>query len=146
VSAEDNNAIVRRWVDEAWNNGDFSSVEKLYPPSYTLHFGGMPETKGAEGLAGFISVYRNALPDLRMEIKDMLADGDRVVWRVTTSGTHLGDFLGIPPSGRPVSVNAIVISLFENGKWVEDWVNNDDLGLFQQIGVVPVMGAAEAIA
>ena len=142
MSTESNKTIVRTWVDAAWNHGDFSSASELYPPTYVLHFGSMPDTQGAEGLVGFIGVYRNAMPDLHMHIEDMLAEGDKVVWRITSTGTQTGEFLGIPPSGRAAKVTATITSRFENGKWVEDWVNNDDLGLFQQIGVIPVMGAA----
>src|SRR5215212_5902491 len=123
MTAEENKATVRRWVDAAWNSGDFSSAPDLYPSDYVLHFAGM-ETHGADGLSGFISAYRAAFPDLHMTIEDLLADGDKVVWRITTSGTQRNEFMGIPPSGKAMAVSAIVISRFADGKWVEDWVNN----------------------
>jgi steroid delta-isomerase-like uncharacterized protein len=139
MSAEENKATVRRWVDAAWNSGDFSSAPDLYPPDYMFHFGGM-DSRGADGLSGFISAYRAAFPDIHMTIEDLIAEGDKVVWRITTSGTQQNEFMGIPSSGKHMQVRAIVISRFADGKWVEDWVNNDDLGLLQQIGAIPTPG------
>jgi steroid delta-isomerase-like uncharacterized protein len=139
MSAEENKAIVRRWVDAAWNSGDFTGAPDLYPSDYQLHFAGM-DTHGADGLSGFISAYRAAFPDLHMTIEDLLADGDKVVWRITTTGTHRNEFMGIPPSGKQMRVSGIVISRFAGGQWVEDWVNNDDFGLLQQIGAIPAPG------
>jgi steroid delta-isomerase-like uncharacterized protein len=146
MSTEMNKTAVRRWVEAAWNNEDFSSAEGLYSPNYTLHYGSMPPTQGAEGLQSFVMVYRTALPDLHMQIEDIIAEGDKVVWRITTRGTHRGEFQGIPPTGKSVEVGAIIISRFADGRWAEDWVNNDDLGLLQQLGVIPVMGQAPAMA
>jgi steroid delta-isomerase-like uncharacterized protein len=142
MAGEENKAIVRRWVAEAWNDGDFSSAADLYPPEYVLHFGSGPAQHGSEGLVGFIQAYRSAFPDLRMTIEDLIAAGDKVVWRIVTSGTQQGELMGIPPSGQFMSVGAIVISRFAGGQWVEDWVNNDDLGLLQQIGAIPAPAGA----
>jgi steroid delta-isomerase-like uncharacterized protein len=142
MAGEENKAIVRRWVAEAWNNGDFSSAAELYPPEYVLHFGSAPESRGSAGLVGFIQAYRSAFPDIRMTIEDLIAEGDKVVWRIVTTGTQHGALMGIPPSGQGIRVGAIVVSRFAGGKWVEDWVNNDDLGLLQQIGAIPTPEAA----
>ncbi len=145
MSTEMNKATVRRWVEAAWNNEDFSSVDGLYTPDYTMHYGGTPATQGTEGLKSFIMMYRAAMPDLHMQIEDVVAEDDKVTWRITTRGTHTGEFLGIPATGKSVEVGALIVSRFEDGKWAEDWVNNDDLGLFQQLGVIPVMGQAPAL-
>jgi predicted ester cyclase len=69
----------------------------------------------------------------------MIAEGDKVVWRWRITGTHRGELNGIPPTGKPISITGIVISRFAGGKWAEDYVNWDTLGMLQQIGVVPVL-------
>jgi predicted ester cyclase len=143
MSAEENKASVQRWVDEAWNQGRFESAGRLYPAEYTMHNPG-PDIQGAEGLCGFITMYRAGMPDLHMTVEDMLADGDKVVWRVRTRGTQTGPLFGIPPTGRSAEVGTTIISRFANGQWVEDWVQNDDLGLLQQLGAVPMPQAAAA--
>jgi predicted ester cyclase len=69
----------------------------------------------------------------------MMAEGDKVVWRWCITGTHAGELMGIPPTGKSIKISGIVISRFANGKWAEDYVNWDTLGMLQQIGVVPAM-------
>jgi predicted ester cyclase len=69
----------------------------------------------------------------------MVAEGDKVAWRWRITGTHSGDLMGIPPTGKPINITGIVVSRFAQGKWAEDYVNWDTLGMFQQIGVVPAM-------
>ena len=80
------------------------------------------------------------VPDFHSTIEDVIAEGDKVVTRQTFRGTHTGDLMGIPPTGKQVTMSGIVISHFANGKCVELWANNDDLGLLQQLGVVPPPG------
>ena len=83
-----------------------------------------------------------AFPDLQFTIEDMVAEGDFVVVRHTTRGTHQGNFRGIPPTGKQVSGTGMFIDRIVNGKAVEQWINGDDLGLLQQLGVVPTPGQA----
>ncbi len=81
-----------------------------------------------------------AFPDLHLTIEDEIAEGDKVVTRVTARGTHQGSFMGIRPTGKRAVVTGIVIDRFANGKTVEAWNNLDDLGLLQQLGVIPAPG------
>ena len=81
--------------------------------------------------------YRRAFPDARYTIEEMIADQDKVVIRWSGTGTHLGELMGIPPTGRRVTVTGISIGRYEGGKLVEEWLNFDALGLFQQLGVIP---------
>ena len=83
-----------------------------------------------------------ASPDLHITVEDQVAEGDKVVTRYTTRGTHQGPFMGIPPTGKHVTVTGIVITRFANCKEVEEWANADWLGLLQQLGVVPTPGQA----
>jgi predicted ester cyclase len=87
-------------------------------------------------------MIRAAFPDIHETIEDMLAEGDRVVTRSTWRGTHQGAFLGIAPTGKQVSVTGIDISRVASGKFVEHWQAADNLGLLQQLGVIPVPGQA----
>ena len=85
-------------------------------------------------------MYITAFPDLQFTIEDMIAEGDTVVVRYTTRGTHQGNLWGIPPTGKQVSGTGMFIDRPVNGKAVEQWINGDDLGLLQQLGVIPSMG------
>ena len=87
-------------------------------------------------------LYFTAFPDLHFTIEDQIAEGDRVVTRFTARGTHQGAFIGIPPTGKQGVVTGTGIDRFANGKIVEAWFNSDDLGLLQQLGVVPSPGQA----
>ena len=96
--------------------------------------------QGLEPYKQFISMYFTAFPDARLTIEDIIAEGDSVVARHTFRGTQQGDLMGIAPTGKQVMTTGITITRFANGKGVELWGNNDDLGLLQQLGVVPTMG------
>ena len=141
MSAEQNKAIVRRWVDGGWNGGNFGLVDEFYADDYTLHDPAMP-IHGRAGFKQYVAMYRSVFPDLHFTIEDMLAEADTVAWRITARGTHKGALMGIPPSDKPVAISAIIISRFVDGKWAEDWANIDMLGMLQQIGAIPAPGQA----
>jgi steroid delta-isomerase-like uncharacterized protein len=139
MGAEQNKAIVSRWVAGGWNNGDLSLVDEFYA-DYTLHIPGTADLQGTEAFKAFVTMYRSAFPDIHFTLEDMVAEGDKVAWRATTRGTHRGDLMGIPPTGKSIVVSSSIVSRFENGKWAEDWVLIDMLGMLQQLGVVPTLG------
>jgi predicted ester cyclase len=87
-------------------------------------------------------MYLTAFPDLHLTIEDLIAEGDKVVDRQTARGTHQGTFMGIPPTGKQITVTAMNISRIVGGKIVEHWVELDTLGMLQQLGVVPMPGQA----
>ena len=138
MSAEQNKAMVRRWVDGGWNSGDLSLVDEMYAPNYMIHDPSQPDfSGGAEAFKGFVSAFRAGLPDIHFKVEELVAEGDMVAWRFTTTGTHEGELLGIPPTGKRTMVTGLVISRFEGGKWAEDYVNWDTLGMLQQLGAIP---------
>jgi steroid delta-isomerase-like uncharacterized protein len=139
MSTETNKAIVRQWIDTAWNQGDLSQADALIDPTYVFHDPTAPAS-GPEGLKGVVTMYRAAYPDMHFTLEDLVAEGDKVVWRYTARGTHKGELMGIPPTGKQIEVTGIVISRFADDKWVEDWHNNDTLGMLQQLGVIPRNG------
>jgi steroid delta-isomerase-like uncharacterized protein len=139
MSVETNKATVRRWVEEAWNNGNFSSADTLYTPGYVLHNPNQ-DLPNVAALKEFISGFRAAMPDMHMEIAEMLGEGDKIAWRFTVTGTHNGaPLMGVPATGKAVNNCGLLITRFENGKWAEDFCHWDVLGMLQALGIIPVM-------
>jgi steroid delta-isomerase-like uncharacterized protein len=99
-----------------------------------------PGVEGPEGLKQLVMMYRTGYPDLVFTIEDLLADGDKVIVRWSCAGTHRGELMGIPATGKRTTTSGISISRFEGGKVVEEWVRWDALGWLQQLGVVPPLG------
>ena len=106
-----------------------------------LQYGIEPGPVNREALKQFVTGFRTGIPNLNFAIEDLIAEGDKVVGRFATTGTHRGPLMGIPPTGKTSSVSAIVIFRFANSKIVEAWVNFDALGMMQQLGAIPAMGA-----
>ena len=143
MTLESNVATYRRWFDEGCSQGNVDLADELYSPDYVTHpvRPGLPPT--LEGLKIFIRALREGLPDMNCPVDDVIAEGDRVAGRFSIQGTHRGTLLGIPATGNRVEVGVMVIARFDDaGKWVEDWVNWDQLGMFQQLGVIPAPAAA----
>ena len=140
MSTEENKAMLHRVYEEAFNKGDLAVLDDLLAADYVLHMAGLQEYKGAEGFKEMITALRSAFPDFNITVNDMVAEGDKVAHRYTWQGTHKGDFMGIAPTGKQVTVTGITISHFAGGKEGEAWSNIDSLGMLQQLGVVPAMG------
>jgi steroid delta-isomerase-like uncharacterized protein len=140
MSTEENEAIVRRIIGEFLNEGNLALADELSTKDFVNHSPGSGITPDREGLKRYLSNLRTAFPDMVTTIDDMIAEGDKVVVRVTSSGTHMGDLAGIPPTGRQVRVPAISIIRFADGKAVERWNITDELSLLQQLGILPSVG------
>ncbi len=139
MSTEDNKALYRRILEEVMNQRNLALVDELCAPDFVLHRGSTT-IQGRESYKQFLSTYLTASPDLNFTIEDLVADQDKVVSRHTGRGTHLGPFMGIPPTGKHVTATGMAIIRVANGKIVEEWANADDLGLLQQLGVIPAPG------
>ncbi len=137
MSTEELKAIARRYIEEVWNNGNLALIDELFTPDYINHTPSIGQMAGPEGIKQLIGSFRNAAPDLHFTINDMIAEGDRVVTRWTAQGTHQGELMGVPPTGKQITVTAIVIDRIVEGRIVEHWAGRDDLGLFQQLGLIP---------
>ena len=124
--------------------GNLGVIDELVAPDYVGHDPAQPEMHGPEGIKQFITGYLAGFPDGRITIDGQLAEGDMVATRWTGRGTHQGELMGIPPTGKQVTVSGITISRVKNGKVVEEWSNWDTLGMLQQLGVVPAMAGAPA--
>ncbi len=138
-----NAATYRRWFDEGCSQGNVELADELYSAEYVTHALGPQFAPTLEGLKMFIRALREGLPDLRCPMEEVVAEGERVAGRFSLRGTHTGTLLGIPATGQPVNAGVMVIARFdERGKWVEDWASWDQLGMLQQLGVIPAPAAA----
>lgn len=135
LMSETNEKVIRRFIDEVINNGDFSVLDQLVQPNYVYR---SPDQQldGTEALEGLLAAYREAFPDMSVRIDDLVNGGDKVVISVTLTGTHEGDLMGIAPTGRPVNISGMILSRFQDGKIVEEYEILDMLAMFQQLGVV----------
>ena len=138
MSAEENKAVVRRFLDEVFGGGNLEIVDEIFAPDYVLHDPAMPgEVSGTEGIKQYVSMYRGAYPDTHFTIEEQISEGDHVVTRWTGQGTHRGELLGIAPTGKLVTVTGIEFDRVSGGRIEETWVNYDALGMMQQLGVIP---------
>lgn len=134
--AEHHKATVLRMLDDLINGGKMELAPEYIADNMVNHDTANP-VQGLEGFVQFFSTFRAGFPDMRNTIEDIIAEGDKVVMRITVHATHTGTFMGIPPTGRETTVTGIDILRFENGKVVEHWAEFDRLSLMQQLGVIP---------
>jgi steroid delta-isomerase-like uncharacterized protein len=144
VSEVANKELVRRFYEEVWARGNVDVADEVFADEYERHdFRAGEPAPGAEGQKAIASAFRAAFPELTWEIDFLLGDGDFVVGRWTASGTHLGPWAGVEPTGRPMRFSGINVFRFSDGKVVEIWNHRDDLGLMQQLGAPVYAGAPE---
>jgi steroid delta-isomerase-like uncharacterized protein len=136
MSAEENKQVIRRWL-EAWNTNDLDAAEGLLQDDYVRHDSNLPDIVGPQAERQFVATALAAFPDLRFEAQHLVAEGDLVVSRLTAQGTHRGEFMGVPASGRHVDFQAVETFRLGDGKIAEQWVVMDVFGLLQQLGAIP---------
>jgi steroid delta-isomerase-like uncharacterized protein len=138
MSAEGNRALVRRFIDEVFNEGRLTVAEEVLAPDYAHHDPATGERgSGIEGLERMVGFYRQAFPDFRIDLEDQIATEDRVVERWTGRGTHQGSLQGHPPTGRTIAAQGISIHRIADGRIAETWTCFDSAGMLRQLGVVP---------
>jgi steroid delta-isomerase-like uncharacterized protein len=136
--SQENKGLLRRGIEEIWNQGNFAVIEEYVSSDFVVHGStSTGEIHGPDGVKQYFSALRAAFPDIHFKIEDQIAEGDRVVTRWVAQGTHTGEFQGIPPTGNRICVSGIDIDRIANGKTVECWTNIDELGLLQQLGMIP---------
>ena len=138
--SEENKARFRRVIEECFNQGNLAVAEELIAPNMVDHTPPPGIPQGIEGFKQIVTMIRTAFPDVHFQMEDVIAEGDKVVGRITFQGTHQGDFMGLPATGKRVSVNEIHILRIANGKAVEHWGVEDSLGMMQQLGMVQPPG------
>ncbi len=140
MPTDENKAVARREIEEIFNQGgNLDAADEIYAPNYIGHDPTFGDLHGPEAVKQSAAKYRQAFPDLEATIEDQVAEGDKVVTRFRTRGTHQGETEAFgPPTGNQFEVTGITIEQFsDEGKIVEDWTNIDALGLMQQLGLVP---------
>jgi steroid delta-isomerase-like uncharacterized protein len=140
MSLEENKALVRRCIEEVFNNGNINALDEFLDPNVVHHSlpPGMPPNR--ESFKKFVSILLTAFPEFHIAIEDIIAEGNKVVGRATTSGTQKGDFMGIPASGKKATWGEIFIWRIESGKAVEMWAELDQMSMMQQLGALPEPG------
>ena len=132
-----NKAVIRRFVEEVQNKKDFAAYDELNDPEFVNLSAppGVPADR--EGGKMFLGAFFNGFPDCEFTLDDMIAEGDAVVTKKTFTGTHSGEFGGIPPTGKRVTLQFVDIMRVRDGKIVEHWLSMDQLSFMQQLGVLP---------
>ena len=122
--SEQNKTLFKRFVDEVFNKKNVAFIDEFLDPSLVEH---------KEDIYAFLGAF----PDLHITVEDLIAEGDKIVGRVTLTGTHQGELMGIPATGKKVSFSEILIARISNGKVVEQWEVADTMSMMQQLGVIP---------
>jgi steroid delta-isomerase-like uncharacterized protein len=140
--AVDNKTTVHRIIEEGWNQGKLAVFDELCAPDWIHHDPSQPRVRTREDFKRHVDQTRSAFPDINFTIEDLIAEGEQVALRWMRRGTHTGDFvtpaMHLPATGKQVSVTGITIFRLASGKVVETWNQSDRLGMYQQLGVIPV--------
>jgi steroid delta-isomerase-like uncharacterized protein len=125
VSAQENEALVRWFFEEAWGKGNLAAVDEYIAADYVEHTLPLGSQQGRDALKQFVAKYHEAFPDLKVTMHDVFGRGDRVAYRWSAGGTHLGEWMGIPPTGLHITASGITIHRIVGGKCVEGWASVD---------------------
>jgi len=138
MPAEDNKVAIRRFYDEVFNRKNLDAVDELLAPEGIDHTFGSRTSQDAKQ---FFAMVHQAFPDLHAEVHDVIGEGELVAARVTYTGTHQGDFMGIPATGKATATNGVDWFRMQDGKQAEHWGGPDMASFLQQLGVMPGPGA-----
>jgi steroid delta-isomerase-like uncharacterized protein len=136
---EENKAVVRRWFDEVWNEGNAEAIAKLFAEDGVAHGLSDDPSKPMRGPSGFLPFhgqFRGAFPNIEVVVEDQIAEGDLVATRCSVRGKHTGDHLGFAATHSPVDFTGIAITRIKDGKIVEAWNNFDFMKMYRQLGAI----------
>ena len=134
--SEQNKKLARRWFEDLFSRGDLDAANEILSAEFVDHLP-REEERGIEELKNYVSIYRTAFPDIQDTVEDIVAEGDKVVVRWMSRGTHQGEYMGIAPTGRHVTFTGMRLFRFAENQIAESWVNIDERGLQEQLGAVP---------
>jgi steroid delta-isomerase-like uncharacterized protein len=137
MDINDNKAVYKRMIDDVFNAGKLEAVDEIVSPNYVLHGAPPDMPKGPDAIRATVRAFRTAFPDLKIELAELVAEGDKVSARSVMRGTHEGTLFGIPATHKKVEVDGLTMVTVRDGRVQESWVKNDTLQLFQQLGVSP---------
>ncbi len=136
-------AVMQRSVD-AFNCGDMEGFLSIYDDCARLHYLAPTSPQGKQGLRLYASLLENAFPDAELRIEEIAVQGQIAAMRYRLVGTHLGNFLGKPPTNRAFEVEGYTIMRFDDGRCVEQWSLLDEMSLHRQLGLLQPIGAARS--
>jgi steroid delta-isomerase-like uncharacterized protein len=134
--SEQNKTLARRWFEDLFSRGDLDAANEILSAKFVDHLTHEDE-RGLEELKEYVTIYRNAFPDIQDRVEEIVAEADMVVIRWRSRGTHQGEFMGVAPTGRQVTFTGMRLFRIAENKIVESWVNIDERGLQEQLGTVP---------
>lgn len=137
LSEKANIAIVRKFFEVGPSKGDLSAADVLLHPEFSLHTPLPTPGPGIEAMNNIITTCRSAFHGLQVTVDDIMAEGDKVTARFTARGAHKGEFMGLPPTGKAITMTGIEIFRIKEGKIVELWGEANLMGLMQQLGILP---------
>lgn len=147
MSIETNKKIAARIFNEMWNGKRPELAKELFTTDATFVDPHVPmPTKGIEGHAAYLQLFMKAIPDLQFTIEEQVGEGNTVVTRLTSTGTHKGELLGVAPTNKKATLPGIVIHRFRNDKVAETFVMWDALGFLQAVGALETLKHAHATA
>ena len=143
MTKEANLAATQRWGAEVASAGKYDVLDEILSPNFIDHDPAPDQGPGIEGLKGFFREMRSAFPDLKAEPVEVVGTEAHVAMRYTLSGTHQGEFQGVPPTGKSFKVAALQMARFDDGRCIEHWGSTDELGMMKQLGILAdVAGSA----
>ena len=140
MSVEENKALERRLYEEIYIKKNIAKAEQFFATNWICHPSPPGASPGLEGMKQQHVINSKAIPDMQVKLEDMVAEGDKIACRWTATGTHKGEFMGVPPTNKKITLTGIHIDRIAGGKVVETWNYTDMLGVMQQLGVIPPIG------
>ena len=141
ATEQTNKEFARRWNEEIWGQQNVDAIDDLVAEDFVGHDPSRPEpVRGPDGVRTVVEMLFSAFPDTQVDLEEVVAEGDRIAMRITASGTHEGEFMGIEPTGEEMEVSVMTFQRIEDGKAVEEWQIVDTLGMLQQLGVIELPG------
>lgn len=141
-----NKDVVRLVTEKGFNEGDLDGIGQYFTPGYEVHAPGVPPLPpGPAAFRAAVTLWREAFPDIRVTVEDVAGEGEKVYCRFTTRGTHTGSLMGMPPTGKQVTINEMSCHRLVDGQVVESWIGDNVPNILHQIGaLVPAQGGPAA--
>jgi steroid delta-isomerase-like uncharacterized protein len=134
MSSAENRRLLERFYEEVMSGGNLAFIDEYCSADYVDHDDDLP-APGREGLKQHVEMIRRGFPDTQVTVEDIVAEGDKVAVRTTARGTHMGEFMGVPPTGKQITISGMDITRFSEGKIVEHWGLVDAMAMMQQLGL-----------
>jgi steroid delta-isomerase-like uncharacterized protein len=143
LAGDDDRALVQRCFEELWGGGDLAVADEILSPDFVGHAPGARDLKGRDELKGLVGAYRAGFPELAVSVRNQLGEGDKVVTEFDMSGRHTGKWMGVPATGRSLSLSGQAFSRLQDGLIAEQWLEWERRKLLEQLGLLPVLDVRE---